>query len=92
MTVILIWFTGEKVFTLARLRWKKSENDRLYARATTKKTDKSKTLYSSKNDAQSVADCVSRRVKIKTTGYTGLIFIDPGVKVNEIYYCDMPLT
>jgi len=32
---------------------------------------------------------VRRRVKLC---YTGLIFIDPGVKVDEIYYCDLLLS
>ena len=38
-----------------------------------------------KNNVQSLADCVCRRVKIDCTG---LIFINPRVKIDEIYYCD----
>ena len=49
----------------------------------------SKTLSSHKNNVQSINDDDRRSVKFD---YKGLIFIDLGIKINEIYYCDVLLS
>ena len=86
--VDFIWFTDEKVFTVSSLR--NPQNDRLYVPGGIKKKQvaagrllRTRTTFSR---SVTVSVCVSK------VGFTDLIFVDPGVKVNGSYYGDVLLS
>lgn len=82
-----IWFTDEKVFTVASPR--NTQNDRVYIRSDVKKRDISAQRLLRVRPTFSKSLMVS--VGISKLGNTSLIFIDPGVKINAKYYRDVLL-
>ena len=83
----LIWFTDEKVFTVATP--KNPQNDRVYAPVTTKKKHiaAERLLRTRTTFSQSVMVSVG----VSKLGCTNLIFVEPGVKINGAYYRDVLL-
>ena len=83
-----IWFTDEKIFTVATP--KNPQNDRLYVPTGTQKRQvpAARLLQTRSTFTKSVIvlDGVS------ALGATKLIFIDPGVKINGAYYRDVLLS
>jgi transposase len=86
--VSFIWFTDEKLFTVAPPI--NLQNDRVYAPVGTKKRQLSadRLLHTRSNFSKSVMVSVG----VSALGCTELIFIEPGVKVNGAYYRDELLT
>lgn len=85
--VSFIWFSDEKMFTLERP--KNSQNDRIYAVTDTKKkqVETARLLRTRATFSKSVMVSVA----VSDLGRTGLIFVEPGVKVNGQYYRDVML-
>lgn len=86
--VPFIWFTDEKIFTVAPPI--NSQNDRLYAGDGTKKAQLSaaRILHTRPTFSKSVMVSVG----VSALGMTDLFFIEPGVKINGQYYRDVLLT
>lgn len=86
--VYFIWFTDEKLFTVAAP--KNSQNDRLYVASATKKKQvpAARLLQTRATFTKSVMVSVG----VSSLGATDLIFIDPGVKINGAYYRDVLLS
>lgn len=86
--VSFIWFTDEKLFTVAAPV--NLQNDRLYAPEETKKKElpAARLLKTRSNFSKSVMVSVG----VSALGCTQLIFIDPGVKINGAYYRDVLLS
>ena len=86
--VSFIWFTDEKLFTVAPPI--NLQNDRLYAPLGIRKRQLSadRLLHTRSNFSKSVMVSVG----VSALGCTELIFIDPGVKINGAYYRDELLT
>jgi len=86
--VDFIWFTDEKLFTVATPV--NLQNDRLYAiKGTTKRQIPAERLLKTRsNFSQSVMVSVG----VSGLGCTQLIFIEPGVKINGAYYRDVLLS
>lgn len=86
--VPFIWFTDEKLFTVAAPV--NLQNDRLYAPAATRKRQLAaeRCLRTRSNFSKSVMVSVA----VSQLGSTDLIFIDPGVKINGQYYRDVLLS
>jgi transposase len=86
--VDFIWFTDEKVFTVATP--KNPQNDRLYVPAAVKKKQVAadRLLRTRTTFSQSVMVSVG----VSKLGFTDLIFVDPGVKINGSYYRDVLLS
>ena len=85
--VNFIWFTDEKLFTVAPAV--NLQNDRLYATAGTKKRELSADRCLRTRSTFSKSVMVS--VGVSALGSTQLIFIEPGVKINGAYYRDVLL-
>jgi len=85
--VDFMWFTDEKVFTVATP--KNPQNDRVYAPATSKKRDiaAGRLLRTRTTFTKSVMVSVG----VSKLGRTHLIFVDPGIKINGAYYRDVLL-
>jgi hypothetical protein len=83
-----IWFTDEKLFTVAPAV--NLQNDRLYAPAKTRKRElpADRCLRLRSNFSQSVMVSVA----VSQLGSTELAFVEPGVKINGAYYRDVLLT
>jgi hypothetical protein len=86
--VNFIWFTDEKVFTLATP--KNPQNDRVYVPAAVKKRDVAAERLLRTRTTFSKSVMVS--VGVSKLGCTHLIFVDPGVKIDGAYYRDVLLT
>jgi hypothetical protein len=86
--VQFIWFTDEKVFTVASP--KNSQNDRVYVPAATKKKQVSADRLLHTRPTFSKSLMVS--VGVSSLGCTELIFVEPGVKINGAYYRDVLLS
>lgn len=86
--VSFIWFTDEKLFTVAPPM--NHQNDRVYALATTRKRQLAaeRCLRTRSNFSKSVMVSVA----VSELGKTDLIFIEPGVKINGAYYRDVLLS
>jgi hypothetical protein len=86
--VSFIWFTDEKLFTVASPV--NLQNDRVYAASGTRKKQipAERLLKTRSHFSKSVMVSVG----VSTLGCTNLIFIEPGVKVNGAYYRDVLLT
>jgi inhibitor of nuclear factor kappa-B kinase subunit alpha len=86
--VDFIFFTDEKVFTVAPPV--NLQNDRVYAPVATKKRDivADRLLRTRSTFSKSVMVSVA----VSKLGCTGLIFVEPGVKVNGQYYREFLLT
>jgi DDE superfamily endonuclease len=82
-----IWFTDEKVFTVASPI--NPQNDRLYVHAGTKKKSISADRLLHTRPTFSKSLMVS--VGVSSLGCTGLIFVEPGVKINGAHYRDVLL-
>jgi len=86
--VNFMWSTDEKVFTVAMPR--NSQNDRLYAAAsTTKKHIPAKHLL---RTWSTFSRLVMVSVGISKLGVTQLMFVDPGVKIDGAYYRNVLLS
>ena len=86
--VNFIWFTDEKVFTVSSPR--NPQNDRLYVPAGIKKKQVAAERLLRTQTTFSRSVMVS--VGVSKLGFTDLIFVDPGVKVNGSYYRDVLLS
>jgi inhibitor of nuclear factor kappa-B kinase subunit alpha len=86
--VDFIFFTDEKVFTVAPPV--NLQNDRVYAPVATKKRDivADRLLRTRSTFSKSVMVSVA----VSKLGCTGLIFVEPGVKVNGQYYREFLLS
>jgi inhibitor of nuclear factor kappa-B kinase subunit alpha len=86
--VDFIWFTDEKMFTVATPR--NLQNDRLYVPAAIKKKQVAaeRLLHTRTTFSRSVMVSVG----VSKLGFTDLIFVDPGVKINGAYYRDVLLS
>jgi hypothetical protein len=80
-----IWFTDEKTFTVATPV--NSQNDRVYGAA--RKADVATVRLIREREHFSRNVMVS--VGVSRMGKTGVIFIEPGAKVNSAYYCERVL-
>ena len=86
--VQLIWFTDEKVFTVASPV--NPQNDRLYVPTRTrKKTVPANRLFHTRS---AFSKSVMVSVGVSAMGSTNLIFVEPGVKINGQYYRDVLLS
>lgn len=86
--VHFIWFTDEKVFTVASPM--NPQNDRLYVAAgTNKKTVSTERLLHTR---PTFSKSVMVSVGVSSLGSTDLIFVEPGVKINGAYYRDILLS
>lgn len=83
-----IWFSDEKIFTVASPR--NSQNDRVYAPVAMKKNQIAANRLLRTRTTFSKSLMVS--VGVSKLGCTGLIFVEPGVKVNGAYYRDVLLS
>jgi DNA-binding Lrp family transcriptional regulator len=86
--VHFIWFTDEKLFTVAAP--KNAQNDRLYVPIVTKKKQVPSARLLRTRPTFSKSVMVS--VGVSSLGATELIFIEPGVKINGAYYRDVLLS
>ena len=83
-----IWFTDEKLFTVAPPV--NLQNDRLYAtRGTKKKQLPADRLLKTRSH---FSKSVMVSVGVSALGCTEMIFIEPGVKINGAFYRDVLLT
>ena len=82
-----IWFTDEKLFTVAAPS--NNQNDRLYAAAATKKKDIPACRLLRTRPTFSKSVMVS--VGVSALGRTAIHFVEPGVKINGQYYRDVLL-
>lgn len=85
--VSFIWFTDEKIFSVAAP--KNQHTNRLYVPETSRKRDVAADRLLSTRSTFSKSLMVS--VGVSKLGCTRLIFVDPGVKVNGAYYRDVVL-
>ena len=83
--VDFIWFTDEKVFTVSSPR--NPQSDRLYVPAGIKK--KQVAAERPLRTRTTFSRLVMVSVGVSKLGFTDLIFVDPGVKVNGSYYRDV---
>ena len=86
--VHFIWFTDEKLFTVAAP--KNTQNDRLYVSVETKKKEVRAARLLRTRSTFSKSVMVS--VGVSSLGVTELVFIEPGMKINGAYYRDVLLT
>jgi len=86
--VHFIWFTNEKMFTIATP--KNSQNDRVYAAEGTRKKDISANRLLRTPSTFSRSVMVS--VGISALGKTDIHIIEAGVKINGAYYRDYLLS
>jgi len=86
--VNFMWFTDEKLFTVAAP--KNPQNDRLYVPVTTTKKEVAPERLLRTRPMFSQSHMVS--VGMSKLGCTDLVFVDPGVKINGAYYRDMLLS
>lgn len=85
--VDFIWFTDEKVFTIAAPS--NLQNDRVYAPKSIKKKEIAAERLLRTRSTFSKSLMVS--VGVSKLGRTQLVFVDPGVKINGAYYRDVLL-
>jgi len=89
--VDFIWFTDNKVFKVSSTR--NPQNDRLYVPAAAagikKKQVAAERLLRTRT---TFSRSVMVSVGVSKLGFTDLIFVDPGVKVNGSYYRDVLLS
>jgi len=85
-----IWFTDEKVFTVSSQR--NPQNDRLYVPAGIKKKQVEAERPLRKLTRTTFSRLVMVSVGVLKLGFTDLIFVDPGMKVNGSYYRDVLLS
>jgi inhibitor of nuclear factor kappa-B kinase subunit alpha len=85
--VHFIWFTDEKLFTVATPR--NSQNDRFYVSSRTKK----KTVPADRlvRTRPTFSQSIMVSVGVSSLGSTELIFVEKGIKINGAYYRDVLL-
>jgi len=85
--VKFIWFSGEKLFSVATPV--NAQNDRLYVPTGTKKRDVNAThlLKTRLNFSKSVMVSIA----VSSLGASNIHMLEPGVKINGAYYCDVVL-
>ena len=77
------WFSDEKVFTVQTPS--NTQNDRVYANVKSKSNvSANRLLKGRKHFSQSVMVSVA----VSKLGKTDLVFVQPGAKINSVYYCD----
>lgn len=86
--VAFIWFTDEKLFTVASPV--NTQNDRFYVPSGTKKRNVAADRLLRPRSTFSKSVMVS--VGVSALGSTELVFVEPGVKINGAYYRDVLLT
>jgi inhibitor of nuclear factor kappa-B kinase subunit alpha len=86
--VDFIWFTDEKVFTVASPI--NTQNDRLYVKSGTRKKTISADILLHTRTTFSKSVMVS--VGVSSVGSTELMFVEPGVKINGAYYRNVLLS
>jgi hypothetical protein len=86
--VEFIWFTDEKLFTVAAPS--NSQNDRLYAAAGTRKRNIAPSRLLRTRPTFSRSLMVS--VGVSALGRTAIHFVEPGTKINGRYYRDVLLS
>jgi inhibitor of nuclear factor kappa-B kinase subunit alpha len=85
--VHFIWFTDEKLFTVASPS--NSQNDRLYAAVgTLKKNIPGNRLLRTRS---TFSKSIMVSVGVSSLGRTAIHFVEPGVKINGAYYRDVLL-
>jgi len=77
-------FADERLFTLALLRTRK--NDFLHVPVATKKRD---TAPSSIRTRPTFSESVMVSAALSKLGFTNLIFVEPGAKINTQHYRDV---
>jgi transposase len=82
-----IWFTDEKMFTVATPI--NSQNDRFYSRSSRKSECAAKNLI---REREHFSPSVMVSVGVSRMGKTSVVFIEPGAKVNSLYYCEHVLS
>jgi inhibitor of nuclear factor kappa-B kinase subunit alpha len=82
-----IWFTDEKLFTVATPN--NAQNNRLYVSSVSRKKDISASRLLSTRPTFSQSVMVS--VGVSALGRTGVYFVEPGTKINGQYYRDILL-
>jgi len=83
--VNFIFFTDEKVFTIAQPR--NTQNDRIYARTSKKEIPANRLLYTRSTFSTSVMVSAG----VSALGRTSLHFVEPGVKIDGNYYREVLL-
>ena len=81
-----MWFTDEKVFTVASPV--NAQNDRVYSSATRKKNINVESLV---RERQHFSKSVMVSVGVSRMGKTRVVFVEPEAKVNSQYYCEKVL-
>lgn len=77
------WFSDEKVFTVQTPS--NTQNDRVYANVKSKSdVPAERLLKGRKHFSQSVMVSVA----VSKLGKTNLVFVQPGAKINSVYYCE----
>ena len=77
------WFSDEKVFTVQTPS--NTQNDRVYAHVKSKSdVSAERLLKGRKHFSQSVMVSVG----VSKLGKTDLVFVQPGAKINSVYYCE----
>ena len=77
------WFFDEKIFTVQALS--NSQNDRLHANVTSKSDVSAELLLKGRKH---FSESIMVSVAVSKLGKTDLVFVQPGAKINSIYYCD----
>lgn len=78
-----IWFTDEKIFTVAKPV--NAQNDRFYSSAVKKTNAKESSLV---REREHFSRSIMVSVGVSRMGKTSIIFVEPGAKVNSQYYCN----
>lgn len=81
-----IWFTDEKIFTVASPT--NAQNDFVYSSAGRKKDVAVANLV---REREHFSQSIMVSVGVSRMGKTSVVFIDQGAKVNSQYYCDSVL-
>jgi hypothetical protein len=78
-----IWFTDEKVFTVSTPV--NSQNNRVYSMAEKKAlVEPGRLLMERSHFSKSIMVSVG----VSKMGKTGIVFVEPGAKINSVYYCN----
>lgn len=81
-----VWFTDEKIFTVASPV--NAQNDRIYSTARHKKDVNVSNIV---REREHFSRSVMVSVGVSRMGKTSIIFVEEGAKVNSQYYCDRVL-
>jgi hypothetical protein len=81
-----IWFTDEKTFTVSTPV--NSQNNRVYSNAEKKALVESERLLMERSH---FSKSIMVSVGVSKMGKTGVVFVEPGAKINSVYYCNRVL-